>query len=300
MIRIHFSNDAELRFGKYKLDRYLPKRFFQHRIAPLFNSRLFVENQPPRWIICVNNYCNLRCFSCSNLCDRPFDPRNVYRDRPRKTSLEDFERFLVLTQDWHPEWPLRYKGGEPTMDPDHLNKMLSLAKEYGRYNDLLTNGFQFLKIDPFLCDKIMLDDHGPLNRQLIDKCAEYLEEVKHPNWWRKITDLHYDLDGAREVVWNEFSEGPRLCKNFMVSITLWEKTLYPCCVLNALEGFDNNPRIGESLREAGWTVDNDDLVKVLEGFRKTLPGEALRTCLFRCWRGGYGKTSRKLVEEVRL
>jgi hypothetical protein len=213
--------------------------------------------------------------------DRPLGS-NVYRDELRETTPENISRFLGLIDGWLPRAGVRLTGGEPTCVAEAIPDISKRVRNYhNRFLDIVTNGFRLMELDPFLFDFIHLDDHG-VNRDLIEKCTEYLVEHGYKDFRIMRFDYHRDLELQRR---GNVSNG-LTCKDWMGSITLWEKTVYPCCVMHSIEGFENDPRIGESLRKAGWTIDNLELLNTLRDWKNTVPAEVVRACVLGCWHGG--------------
>lgn len=206
---------------------------------------------------------------------------NVYRNYPRTTTLEQADRFLTLIDGWKPDVDIRLTGGEPTaVGPEIIHEMCNIVHKHGRKVDILTNGYRLQEIDPHLLDFITLDNHG-VNEQTIKECQQYLLEKGYKNFNIITYTHHRDLESQRK---GNISNGPK-CMEWMDSILLWEETVYPCCVMPFLEGFDSNPRIGESLREAGWTIKNPNLVETLKDWHETIPAVVVRACVLGCWRG---------------
>lgn len=207
---------------------------------------------------------------------------NIYRDIERRTSPEQLDKFLTLIDSWRNYVGVRLTGGEPTsVGRDIIHEMCDITKSHGREVDIVTNGFRLMEIDPFKFDFITLDNHG-VNQDLIDKCQKFLEEKGYNNFHTIPFSYHRDLEIQRK---SNISNGLK-CKDWMGSILLWESTVYPCCVMHGLEGMDNNPEVGYSLREAGWTIDNLKLLDTLKNWHNTIPAEVVKTCVLSCWHGG--------------
>lgn len=238
----------------------------------------------PRFIINMSNYCNLKCFSCSSLCDKPFN--NPYRDKPRIQSLENIENFARAIEGWEKERYVRLSGGEPMMcGADHLHKTADILHKYGRFVSLLTNCYRFEDVDPFRFDQVILDDHTPINKELLEKGVKRMERFRYDTWEVWDSTRHRDLELQRQGRKGDLSKGLR-CLAWMDTIALWRDVVYPCCNMYYLEGWTRSDRISRALRKAGWTVENPELLNTLINWRETIPGEAIKTCLLSCWTGG--------------
>jgi len=252
------------------------------RIKMLLNPRYYKMKLPREsFLINVCNFCNLKCYSCSSLCDKPFN--NAFRDKPRIQSLEDIEKFVKLIYNWYPNRYIRLSGGEPTMvGTSYLYKIVDILHKYNRKVSLLTNGYLMDKIDPYRFEQIILDNHSPLNKEFIDRSIKHLEKSKYDNWEIWYLTRHIDLDKQRE---NNISMGLN-CPNWINTISLWKDIIYPCCNMQYLEGWDNNSFLTKALRNAGWNVNNPYLINTIENWRTTIPSDIIKTCLLSCWVGG--------------
>lgn len=279
-----------MRIGRWKLNREGLRSIYYRRILPVLNPHykpIYLKKES--FIINVCNYCNLQCFSCSNTMDLPMGS-NIYRSNPRKTSHSQLDLFLERIEGWRPQVNVRLTGGEPTaVGGDLISEMCCIVRSHGRKVDIITNGFKLHEIDPHLFNSITLDNHG-INQGLIDASERFLKEKGYTNY-RIISFTHHrDLKLQRK---NNVSYGLK-CEEWMESIMLWENTVYPCCAMLSIEAMDNSTRVGDSLREAGWTIHNSDLAETMKNWHKTIPAEVVRACTLGCWRGGTNIVWRKI------
>ena len=79
--------------------------------------------------------------------------------------------------------------------------------------------------------------------------------------------------------------------------TLWLDVIYPCCGMAQMEGWDNDMILRDSLREAGWTTKNPDLADTMRDWRRTIPAEVIKKCLFSCWKYRKSYIEKNIVEE---
>jgi len=212
--------------------------------------------------------------------DRPMGD-NCYRDIPRYTYPDQLDKLLTLLNGWHPEAKVRLSGGEPTMiGGKKLTQYARVAKEHNRYVDIMTNGFRIDEVDPFVFDFINLDYHGT-NKKDIDKAQFFFNRLGYKKYRIVANVAHRDLEFQRA---GNISNGLK-CDEMMGSLTLWQDLLIPCCVIHSIAGFENNPKIFESLRRENWTIHNPDLIETIRNWKKTIPPEVVKACTLGCWHG---------------
>ena len=246
------------------------KKIFKTTTRPL--APLFFE-------ILVTNICNMKCFSCSTLCDKPFGT-NSFRDEPYKIEPNDLNIFLRRLRGLYPEHWVRLEGGEPTLlDYKTMMELCKICYNNDRKVDILTNGYRLKEYDPYWFDAIILDDHGT-NHQKIIECKKFLESNKYRSYYIHNQKFHYDLDYMRK---NNITLGQR-CPEWMNTISLYKQVVYPCCVMCYLDGWSNELDITEDLRKASFTISNPDLGHYLKNWRKYLPNSVYKMCSIGCWR----------------
>ena len=272
-----------MQIGSKYVDRFYLKRLYYKFVYPILHPAYKPKDiRRTRFIVNLCNACNLNCFSCSNLMDRPMGS-NVYRNHYRETTPEQLDLFLERVKDWKKEAWVRLTGGEPTLiGPSKLQQMVEVCKKHNRRVDMVTNGHRLMELDtPHIFDYLILDDHG-INRDKIEEVISWLNTWSYDKFKVITFTAHRDLELQRK---DNVSFGPK-CVNWLYTTTLWQDLVYPCCVMHSIEGFEDNQEIGESLRRNGYTIDNPHLAETLENWKTTIPNEALRACLFGCWHGG--------------
>jgi len=265
----------------YLLDEFKPNRYIHKFITPYLifgNKRAYLD----RYQIVLNNSCNLKCFSCSTLCDKPIGS-NVFREKIKFQSIEGIESFLRKLKDYRKNYWVRLVGGEPTLpnnlDFDYLEKISELCKKYGYKLDILTNGFKIMEHNPFIFDYIHLDYHGDINGKDIINARNYFRDMKYKNYFIQPTLKHFSIkDGLGYP-----TKGIQ-CPEFMKDITLCNNTLYPCCVSPFLGGWLNTKELDESLVKSGWNVYSDKLDIIIDNWEYSLPDIFYKFCNIRCWR----------------
>lgn len=263
----------------------------------IFTDKIGLSKRPPngfaelfgvdyfmRFLINVNNYCNLHCEHCSSLCDKSMLPESPYPFRREiyDMPLEEITDFCnafknIGKRDLH-----RITGGEPTAMPTkHLEDIIDEFYRNKRRTWLLTNGFNLMDLSEESInklDKITLDDHG-INHEHLEDCLNFLRGFyKGDVHWIDFS-IHYNLEEARANLDNMGCD----CNLIMRTPVLYKRVIYPCCNTHYLESWDKNTRITESLKEAGWTLDNPNVLDALREWRTTLPKYVIKQCLNRCW-----------------
>lgn len=237
------------------------------------------------WEITTNNYCNLHCEHCSNMCDIPLNSqnKNIFRRVKWEISLDDLalfcERFKgVGENNFH-----IFVGGETTAMPiEKIDEMIDCLYVYKRRIALITNGFNFLGLSKKTINKIdmiILGDHG-INHKLIAECKNYVRSFYQGKIKMRSPAPHYNLEIARHHPINRGKQ----CNFMMRNPTLWGSTLYPCCAIPFVMVFNNNTLIRDELVKAGWTIHNKDVLNTLRNWRETLPKYVKGQCLNNCWR----------------
>ena len=284
-----------MKIGKYNLNKHTPSSLYHRHIRPLWDERLRGKSAwQRRFLVLTNNFCNLSCWSCSALCNKPIGS-NPFRQEKYITPLSNIERFLELIKDYRPKYWIRLSGGEVTLCPvNHVEHIADLSHLYGRNISLLTNGANMLGIDPHLFEFIHLDEHI-LNEKLIYQVADYFKSVGYKRYQILTTKVHRDLNIQRR---GHVTEGLN-CSAMMQAISLWRDTIYPCCVLPFLDGWNGNTKIRDSLLKAGWSIFNDDLVDTMDNYKDTLPEDAVYACTNQCWHNGPNKVYEPVSNPLR-
>lgn len=272
----------EFKIGKYTLRKETPKIIYDKRIRPLWDPRLRNNNiWTNRFLVLTNNFCNQECWSCSALCNLPFGEEG-FRWEPHTTPMASIEKFLERIDGYRPKHWIRLSGGETTLcGPDYLEELCELVHQYGRNISLLTNGARMLDCDPDWFEFIHLDEHI-VNHDLIEDCRAHFKEVGFKRYQVWLTKEHRDLEAQRS---NHITKGLR-CSAHMEAITMWRDTVYPCCVLPFLDGWNKDSKVRLSMRAAGWHIDNPGLVGVMEDWVNTLQADATHACQTQCWKDG--------------
>lgn len=265
-----------------------------------YQEDIWTRDHPKRLSVMVTNGCNLECFSCSALCDCPYGS-NTFRDVRRDVKVKDLDVWLTLLSDFEPDRWVRLIGGEPTiLPPKQMVELVKVIKDHGRQVSICTNGFGIFKLDPFIFDNIDIDNHK-INKEVVDKCLQYFREVCYTNYTMLKREMHVDLEIRRK---NNISKGLQ-CNIWYKTLALWEKVTYPCCNLPYLDGWNNNNIIRNSLIEAGWILDNENLIDTILDWRNTIPGDVVKSCSLDCWTGGLNVvwrpiTYRRKVNELSI
>ena len=238
-----------------------------------FLKRRFIKQNPinSKIIIACLNYCNLSCFSCGAV--------GASGLKKEITPIEDVITLLDRLKNWNKESSVLVYGGESTMlSDDYLSLISKTIRNHNRKVATMTNGFRLVDLNLF--DRIIIDDHG-INKEDVKK---FLEHIKKTDWSGeyRINHSYYHIDINHARLGDTISKGLR-CKNWMINITLWKDVIFPCCVLLSIERWDKDTIISDSLRDAGWSVENPTLAEYIDNWRETLPPEVYKKCLLSCW-----------------
>jgi hypothetical protein len=270
-----------LKIGSHEVGRNSPSKFFNKYILPHYDKRRRVKNEldsQKQIIVNVNNFCNLDCFSCGSMCDKPFN--NPWRDKPRVIDPIDVDMALEQILEYQKYDTVTLAGGEPTTIPLNTLKILSnVIRSYSLKVHILTNAYRINKIDADYFDYITLDDHGT-NSKAINEAVQTLHAQGYENYFIKSTLIHKDYDLA--LTTPTISQGVK-CWGWLQP-TIWLDIVYPCCGMPQMEGWHNDTILRDSLRRNGWKTKNPELAEVLRNWRETIPPEVLKKCLFSCWK----------------
>lgn len=277
LLEYYRSRIAMIRLSRPPPDQGLVA-FIKRRLAT--SPIKFIPDR--RMNLFLNRYCNLSCYSCGAMGMGP--PRD-------ETSLEEIRAFLTNIEGYQPGTTFMLTGGEPTaMDHEKLVVICSLIHSHGYKTALLTNGFRLIPTD--WIDYVLLDKHG-INTDQIAKWEVHLKAGGHEAYEFREKAWHFDIPQAME---DNITEGAR-CGNWVNSVTLWKDVVYPCCNIMCVAWWhgDMDQDLAGSLRDAGWSAYNPDLAETIANWRETLPGEAYRVCMIKCWRGSSNIEWRKII-----
>ena len=273
-----------MKIGKYTLRKETPRILWQKHIRRIWDPRIRENNiWNNRFLVLTNNSCNIDppCYSCSAKCDTPWGS-NPFRWEPHITPLRSIEKFLDLIKGYRPKHWIRLSGGETTLcGPDYIESICEISHQHGRNISLLTNGARMLECDPHWFEFIHLDEHI-VNTGLIKEIRKYFKEVGFKRYMVWVTKEHRNLELQRT---NHITEGLR-CAAHMEAITLWRDTVYPCCVLPFLDGWNGDTKVRDSMNASGWTLNNPNLVETMKNWINTLQADAVFACHTQCWKGG--------------
>jgi len=273
-----------MKIGKYNFNREMPRIVIEKRILSIFNPRIRrkwecrVEGELG---IGITNICNLKCFSCVSLCDTPLGS-NTFRKERYELECDELDLFLERIPGYLPKRWVTFTGGEVTaIEPSKLEELAVIAHRHKRKVLLISNGFRLDKVDPFFFDYIRLDSHGSSNIEDIERSVQYLKKSGYIFFEVVETLVHQDFHKALDE--KIITEGLK-CPIWM-GVSLWGKTVYPCCCLAQLDGFLNVTTIKDALDEAGWNIENPDLQDVIDNWMETVPAVVVKMCTLECWRG---------------
>lgn len=241
------------------------------------------------FVLFVNNYCNLHCELCTALCNLPFSKDSKWLDRRSKweVNLDEVSLFCERFKGVDEHKSLILTGGEVTALPTKkLKDLIDILHRYNRKTVLLTNGFNVLGIGkPHLnkISQITLNDHG-INHGHIMKCKKYLKTFYKGHIRHSFQKDHWDLDATRKLKRNiGVMCHHRNTMRSRVEIIIRNYVVYPCCALTGIETYNNDMKMSEELRKAGWTLKNPDLLETIRNFKETIPDYVKDQCLNHCW-----------------
>jgi len=232
----------------------------------------------------TNNYCNLHCEYCSNMCNIPINRnnKNISRREKYELSIEDLTTFCERFKGIGESSQHIILGGETTMMPvDKVEGIIEVLDNYNRKMVMQTTGYNIMEIDKKSLNKISeirLADHD-INHDHIMDCLEYLRPFHKGKIVRKYIKIHYDLDVAMGHIKNV----GKTCNRWMRSLTLWGSVLYPCCPLPLLMMKNNDKRMQKELTLAGWSVHSGEFTKTVKNWRNTIPPYIIEQCKNVCW-----------------
>ena len=271
-----------MNIGKYRINRHTASSLYHRHVRPLWDARLRENSEwQRRFLILTNNFCNLSCYSCSSQCNLP-EGATPFRETNYVTPLRNIEKFLDLIEGFRPQYWLRISGGESTLcGPEYLREICELGHSHKRNISLLTNGARIKECDPHWFDFIHLDEHIRNEKQIYD-AARYFKEKGFSRFQILTTKVHRDLELQRR---GHVSPGLH-CEEWLNAISLYQDTVYPCCVLPFLDGWNRNTVIRESCKASGFHVDNPTLLKSIENWKKGVHPNLVYACCLQCWKRG--------------
>jgi len=221
------------------------------------------------------------------LCHLPFNINSEYEDRRGKyeISLHEIETFCEKFKGVGDSGKglHRLTGGEFTALPiEKIENIIETLHQYNRKVWIMSNGYNIMEINPEILkdvSKITLDNHG-INAEALKKCREYLQKIKKGKFFPHIksTKRHYNLEADRETAIED-----KGCHRWMRAPTYFKGVFYPCCSLPCLDMFDKSTLIKDSMIDAGWTLDNSDIVETMKEWKTTIPSYVIDQCLNSCW-----------------
>lgn len=271
-----------MNIGKYQFNKYTINRIYHRRIRSLWDER-FRDNSEGQnsFSIITNNFCNLSCYSCSSQCDKP-EGSTPFREKNYITPLHNIEKFLDLIDGFKPHRWLKLSGGESTLcGPEYLKELCEIGHSHKRKLSILTNGARIKECDPYWFDFIQLDEHI-LNQKQVYEAATYFKQVGFNRFQILPTPFHRDLELQRK---DHVSPGLH-CEEWLKTISLYQDTVYPCCVLPSLDGWNGDTRIREACRVSGLTIDNPELINAIKSWKKTVHPNLIYACSLQCWKRG--------------
>ena len=233
--------------------------------------------------VITNNYCNLHCEWCSFLGHVPFSKDSEVISHREKWDMPASEArlFCERFEGHYVNSVHKLLGGETTaMPPEKLYAIIDVFREHGRTLKLLSNGFNILGLDKDYLNKldfIELNDHG-INHDHLVECFRYLKTFYKGKLFRRRQDAHYDLGYAREHCKPGFP-----CNSFMNPPVLCRGVMYPCCTHPGVELWNNNWEMSDSLKKAGWGLDNPNVANALKNWKNTTPKYVVDQCSYNCW-----------------
>jgi len=263
-------------------DTYLLNRFIDRRLKPIIYKNISISTRDLNKVIIVitNITCNLKCFCCSTFCDLDIGS-NSYNKEAFTLKSYVLNQFLENISEYKPDSYISLQGGETTVLKDEaIREYVKIIKNNNRKVLCLTNGFNIRKLNPYLFDAIVLDEHMD-NKLDIDLAVKYFDEVSYDNYSINITRYHYDL---RYIMKDDRIINDFKCGDLYDAITLFKKVVYPCCVSPMLQGYDNRVDYVHDLISKGFIYNNKNLSNVLNNVEGNLPESFIDVCNNYCYR----------------
>ena len=263
-------------------DKYLFNRFIDRRLKTYFGKYVSNSTRDYNKVIMVitNVTCNIKCFCCATFCDTEIGS-NLYNKDSFILKPSILNEFLKNISDFRPKNYISLQGGETTLlKSDLIKDYTKIIKDNNRKVLILTNGYGIRKVDPFIFDRIILDEHMQ-NNEDIKKAITYFEILGYKDFSINLTKYHYDL---RSIMKDERIDNSFKCNDMLDAITLHNKTVFPCCVSPMLMGYDNRKDYVEDLIVSGFVYNNNNLSKMLNNINEYLPPSFYDVCMNYCYR----------------
>lgn len=248
----------------------------------LFGAKKFLH-----LTLSVTNLCNLHCEYCLNLCESPIQKdsphiwrRNVWELSPAMLSIFCERMKGIGENDLH-----LLTGGEPTAIPvRRLQALTDVLISWKRKIALLTNGYGLMDLPKEYVRQIShiwLDNHGT-NLEVVAECRHWLSDFGYRGVVHVKTSNKYHFN-YRAGMAHPLNQGRR-CRRWLTTPELSPRgILHPCCNTQWLMAHNNDTRMEDELKAAGWHVHNPDLVETLRNWRSTMPAYVNDQCLNVCW-----------------
>jgi len=263
-------------------DSYIIERFYDRRFKTVFGKYVSNSTRDNNKVIMVitNVTCNLKCFCCATFSDTKIGS-NSYNENSFILKPSILNEFLKNISDYNPEYYISLQGGETTLiKPDIIKEYVNIIKDYNRKVLILTNGYGIMKLNPFMFDKIVLDEHMQ-NKEDILLAIKYFEDLGYKDFSINLTRYHYDL---RNMMKDNRIVNNFVCSDMFDAITLHNKVIYPCCVSPMLMGYDNRIDYVKALINSGFMYNNINLSEMLNDINKYLPSLFYDVCFNYCYR----------------
>jgi len=223
----------------------------------------------------VTNMCNLHCDYCDNGCSIPFSKDNdkIFRRKPYIVQPEEITKFCHTLKGFGEQNLHILQGGEITVLPlDNIVQYIEIFCSFGRKVGLRTNGYNVCRLPIEILNQlecIYLNSHGT-NQKAIDFCYNYLTKHYIGKVIIEKNVYHRNLDSLVNNGKGTIEQGKK-CSYLLATLTSIPPVVYPCCNSWALMNALNSSKIRDALVNAGWTVDNPQLMETLMNWRQTLP-----------------------------
>jgi hypothetical protein len=217
----------------------------------------------------------------------------MFRRQKYEVDINDIVSFCEVFRNIGENDQHQVIGGELTMMPvGKLDEIISVLNSYKRRITIMTNGYNLLGLERSTInkiDRVILNNHN-INSDLIDECVEYLNsfcidfEVLNMRF-------HYDLEKAQTAKRNK---GVR-CENWLSTLALHNRVIYPCCVQYAAMIVNNTDEMKTELIKSGWTLDNKRIIEALADSEESLSEYIIDQCENNCWNPDFSVAPKALI-----
>lgn len=251
-------------------------------------EKLFGITEEVKVRIVTTNVCNLNCNHCDVGCDLPIkiSSEHVLRTKNFTAKTSEIELFCEAFKGYGEGNIHTLQGGEVTLlPPKQLAEMFELLTRSGRRIGMKTTGYNITEIPLSSLNQleyIVLAEHG-INKEVIDMCLEYLK-VNYKG--EVILESIHEHRNTKSIIrhGNGTAEQGLACNHFLSTLTYKHPVIYPCCNTWAIMHNLNDITLKEKFIDAGWTVDNPNLIETLRNWKETLPQQFLETiCADSCY-----------------